>query len=409
MNSVLILSLLFFSSLLALFVSSYENFSAISLRKFLKHNPLKTDARFSFVSNFDLNLHILQTFNFFLQITLFILFDIYFHKLIENHLLRLTVLLLSWIIYYNFLLYFLGYRWRDFFFKTLSSLFWLVWYLFLPLNLIFVFFTRALPKKETENDEVTDEEVEVFFQEGAKEGVIQEEDQSLLENVIEFRDTLVKEVMTPRVDMVFLEINQDLTAVVEKIAKFKKTRYPVISGSVDNIIGLLLAKDIFPYLNHPEEFSLPKIMREPLFVPETMRISELLKQMQLKKQIFAIVVDEFGGVSGLVTIEDIIEEIVGEIRDELDEEQVSIVKNGNVYHVRGDTTIYELEEQLGINIEEDENYQTVAGLIAYLLGKIPEAGDYVILKNIHFKVLEVDRNRIKKVAVEKNEAKEAEN
>jgi CBS domain containing-hemolysin-like protein len=228
--------------------------------------------------------------------------------------------------------------------------------------------------------------------------LIESEDKEMLTSILEFGDTLVKEIMTPRVDMIYIPIDIGLNELVQMINDKKKSRYPVISGRVDNIEGIILSKDVFNYLDKPD-FDIKSIIRKAFFIPETMRILELLKTLQKSRLKFAIVVDEFGGVSGLVTMEDIIEEIVGEIQDEYDEDVEQIRKEKDYFIVNGDTDIFELGETLKIKIDEDEDYQTVGGFISYKLGRIPNQLDKINLHNYQLQVIEMEKNRIIKVKI----------
>jgi CBS domain containing-hemolysin-like protein len=204
------------------------------------------------------------------------------------------------------------------------------------------------------------------------------------------------------VDMIYVDMETTLDQLVKKISETKKSRYPVISDGIDNIEGIILAKDVFDYWNHNQkEFHIKNILREVLFVPETMRILELLKEMQHSKQKFAVVADEFGGIAGVVTMEDIIEEIVGEIHDEYDEDTDSIVEEKDHFVVKGDTDIYELNDTLKTKIQDDEDYQTVGGLISFVLGKIPKKGDKITIEDFVFEVKEMEKNRVIKVMIYK--------
>ncbi|MCP4216070.1 MAG: HlyC/CorC family transporter, partial [bacterium] len=283
--------------------------------------------------------------------------------------------------------------------KALLPLTRVAWAFFYPANLVLSVFLKKIPE-ENEQDDLSEKELEVFFEEGTKEGVLESEDKELIESVIEFGDTLVKEIITPRVDLSYVEIDVELAQLVEIINETKKSRYPVISGRIDNIEGIVLAKDVFNYLNNDKtDFNIKDILRKPFFIPETMRIFELLKELQKSKQKFAIVSDEFGGVSGVVTMEDIIEEIVGEIHDEYDEDTEYIVKEKDHFIVKGDTDVAELRETFDIKLDEDEDFQTVAGLMSFLLGKIPKPGDKVTIEFHTFTVMDMDKNRVKKVKV----------
>jgi CBS domain containing-hemolysin-like protein len=209
--------------------------------------------------------------------------------------------------------------------------------------------------------------------------------------------------MTPRVDMIHIHIDAPLDAIIAVINKEKKSRFPVVGERIDHIEGIILAKDVFNYWGR-DDFTIREILRPPFFVPETMRILELLKEMQKTKQKFAIVIDEFGGVCGVISMEDVIEEIVGDIKDEYDDDRESIVRDRDGFIVKGDTAIYELNELLQIEIDDNEDYQTVAGLISCKLGKIPGPADRVTVEGHILEVLEVEKNRIKSVRIhrEKN-------
>jgi CBS domain containing-hemolysin-like protein len=252
--------------------------------------------------------------------------------------------------------------------------------------------------KENQNEDLSDEQLEVFLEEGAKEGVIEKEDQEMIESVLEFGDTLVKEIMTPRVDMIHVHKDAKLDEIISVIKNKKKSRLPVVGDRIDHVEGIILAKDVFNYWGQ-NEFNVQEILRPPFFVPETMRILELLKEMQKTKQKFAIVIDEFGGVCGVISMEDVIEEIVGDIKDEYDDDLDPIVRDRDGLTVQGDLAIYELNEALHIEIDDNEDYQTVAGLISCKLGKIPGPHDKVIVEGYVLEVLEVDKNRIKSVRI----------
>jgi putative hemolysin len=313
---------------------------------------------------------------------------------------RILIIGLLYLVFFNVIFYIAAYLNREAVLRRLIFLFPMAWFVFFPLNFIFSLFLKESPPEPgaNENEEITDEQVEVFLEEGAKEGVIEKEDQEMIESVLEFGDTLVKEIMTPRVHMVHVHIDASLDEIVAIIREKKKSRFPVIADKLDNIEGIILAKDVLNYWGRGD-FDIKEILRPPFFIPETMRILELLKEMQKTKQKFAIVSDEFGGVSGVISMEDIIEEIVGDIKDEYDEDLEPIARDRDGWTVRGDTTIYELNESLGIEIDDNVDYQTVAGLISCKLGKIPSVQDRVVVEGHLFEVREMERNRIKTVRV----------
>jgi CBS domain containing-hemolysin-like protein len=399
-NAAILIGLYLLTILFHLLESSFESFSRISLAKFLKGLPDGRKPNFAFVEKFDLVIHSLETVVFFLQIVLLIRTFQALEKLIPSATSRILVIGLLYLFFFNLVFYIAAYLNREKILRCLIFLFPVAWVIFFPLNFIFKSFLRENPNdaRENQDEEPSEEQVEVFLEEGAKEGVIEKEDQEMIESVLEFGDTLVKEIMTPRVDMVHVPIDAPLTAIVDVINREKKSRLPVIGERVDQIEGVILAKDVFNYWGR-DHFDIHEILRPPFFVPETMRILELLKEMQKTKQKFAIVIDEFGGVCGLISMEDVIEEIVGDIKDEYDEDPEDIVRDGDGFVVKGDVAIYELNEALQIEIDDSEDYQTVAGLISCMLGKIPGAHDRVTVEGYVFEVLEVDKNRIQSVRI----------
>jgi putative hemolysin len=313
---------------------------------------------------------------------------------------RILLIGLLYLVFFNLVFYISAYLNREKVLRSLLFLFPVAWLVFYPIHFIFSVFLKETPNEphDHENDELSDEQLEVFLEEGAKEGVIEKEDQEMIESILEFGDTLVKEIMTPRVDMVHVHIDASLDEIIALIRDKKKSRFPVIAEKIDNIEGIILAKDVLNYWGQ-DNFHIKEILRPPFFIPETMRILELLKEMQKTKQKFAIVSDEFGGVSGVITMEDIIEEIVGDIKDEYDDDSEPIIRDRDGFSVQGDIDIYELNEFLQIEIDENEDYQTLAGLISFKLGKIPQPQDRISVEGYVFEVKEVEKNRIKTVRI----------
>jgi CBS domain containing-hemolysin-like protein len=222
--------------------------------------------------------------------------------------------------------------------------------------------------------------------------------------VVEFGDTIVREIMTPRVSMVCIRKNSTIEKLRELVIQKKHSRIPVYRDRIDNIEGVIVAKDLLEYSDdrHKSEPIQP-LMREVFFVPESMRVAELLKELQKRMQKMAIVVDEHGGVSGLVTMEDLMEEIVGEIQDEYDTEQTTIVEKGyQDYIVLGDAEVEEVEELFDLELAEDD-YITMGGLITHSLGRLPETGERFTIKGLAFEVLDVDQKRIKKIRIKKTD------
>lgn len=239
-----------------------------------------------------------------------------------------------------------------------------------------------------------------------EKGTIEDEEHELIHSIVGFKTLSVSEIMTPRVDMVAVSSESDFKEVVNEITKTGRSRIPLYKDDLDDIIGIIYAKDLLPYFKNEElrkNLSLAKLARKPMFIPKTKMIDDLMHDFQEKKMHIAIVVDEYGGTAGLVSLEDIIEEIIGEIRDEYDKEENTITKVDNSnYIVLGRLSIDELKETLDIDINTDEaEYDTIAGLVLNYAGQIPKEGYSFEFENHRFTVKEVLNKRIKKVQIEK--------
>lgn len=264
----------------------------------------------------------------------------------------------------------------------------------------------------TQNTVITEDELRSIVEVSHEEGVIESEEQRMINKIVDFGESLAKDVMVPRADMVFAEASLTYDELVELYAKDKYTRLPVYDESRDNVIGIINIKDLFFYKGSKEDFSIRNIMREPYFTYEYKKTSELLIEMRKESIPLAIVLDEYGVTAGLITLEDLLEEIVGDIRDEYDEdEEDSIKKVGeNEYIADGNTKLDEINEALGLNLESDD-YDSIAGHLIYLLDHLPEAGESVTDDNVIYTVDSVDKNRIDKVHIvilPKSEQKEEE-
>jgi len=252
---------------------------------------------------------------------------------------------------------------------------------------------------------VTREELELLLSR-RDEVELEEEERKIIRSVINLEDKVVREIMIPRPDMVCLEASTPIKSVVRVISEYGHSRIPVYEGNIDNIIGVLYAKDLIPLMADGKwDEKVGNVVRTPYFVPETKLVKELFDELRQKKIHIAIVVDEYGGTSGLVTMEDILEEIVGEIEDEYDKELPVIEKIGeNVYVVDGRMNLEELLELFEIepDMELDEReYDTVAGLLFTLFVRIPKSGEEISFKGLKLKVLDVKKNRIRKVMISK--------
>ncbi|MBR4566482.1 MAG: gliding motility-associated protein GldE [Prevotella sp.] len=230
------------------------------------------------------------------------------------------------------------------------------------------------------------------------------EEKNMLEGIVRFGDETAKEVMTSRQDVVALDFRSSFPDVLKCIVENNYSRIPVYQGSIDNIRGILYIKDLLPHLNKPAAFRWQSLIRPPYFVPETKKIDDLLRDFQKNKVHIAIVVDEFGGTSGIVTLEDILEEIVGEINDEYDEEEKTFVRmNANTYVFEGKTLLADFYRILDINDETFEEVQgdadTLAGLMLELKGDFPSLHETLEYENYTFEMVEIDEHRISKIKV----------
>ena len=257
---------------------------------------------------------------------------------------------------------------------------------------------------EAEEEVVTEEEIKMMIAEGEEKGTIERGEKQLLNNVFEFNDIIVSEIMTPRTDMYAIDINKNLREMLDEIDEFKYSRIPVYNESIDDIEGILFVKDILKPLKDNEEIDIRKIMRDPYFIPESKDIDELFKEMQQNKVQMAIVIDEYGGTAGLITMEDIIEELVGNIFDEYDEEELDIKKiDENTYIVNGMITSYELKKIFDVELPEGD-YETLSGYLLDKLGRIPEEDEHPVIEdeNLTYRVEEIEDRRIKYVKVCRN-------
>lgn len=257
---------------------------------------------------------------------------------------------------------------------------------------------------EAEEEIVTEEEIRMMIAEGEEKGTIEQDEKQLLNNVFEFNDIIVSEAMTPRTEMYAININEDIKKVLDEIDEFKYSRIPVYEENIDDIKGILYVKDILKPLKDNETIDINKLIREPYFVPESKDIDELFKEMQQNKIQMAIVIDEYGGTAGLITMEDIIEELVGNIFDEYDDEELDVKKlDDNTYILSGALTSYDLKKIFGVEMPEGD-YETLSGYLIEKLGRIPNDDEHPIIEGekLTYKVESVEDKRIKYVKVCKN-------
>ena len=257
---------------------------------------------------------------------------------------------------------------------------------------------------EAEEEVVTEEEIRMMIDEGEEKGTIERGEKQLLNNVFEFNDIIVSEIMTPRTDMYAIDINEDLKEQLDEIDEFKYSRIPVYDEDIDDIKGILFVKDILKPLKDNKEINIKELMREPYFVPESKDIDELFKEMQQNKVQMAIAIDEYGGTAGLITMEDIIEELVGNIFDEYDDEEIEVKKiDDNTYILSGTVSSYELKKVFNIELPEGD-YETLSGYLLDKLGRIPDEDEQTNIEdeNLTYRVEEMEDKRIKYVKVCRN-------
>ena len=251
---------------------------------------------------------------------------------------------------------------------------------------------------------VTEEDIKAMINLGEEEGALKEEEKELLHKVFEFGDTLAVEAMRPRPEIVSVPVTATVHQVLTLVSQYGYSRYPVIEKTVDSVIGILYIKDILVAMAEEDvkrEDPIRPFVRQAYFIPGNKRVSELLTEMQRDKFQISIVIDEFGGTAGLVTLEDLIEEIVGSIHDELDavDKDVQIVDEKNLV-VAGQSAIDEVNELLGVHLQS-KDFNTIGGLLFGLFGRMPKIGEQLRYKDIKFEVLELDGRKIDKIKITK--------
>jgi len=247
---------------------------------------------------------------------------------------------------------------------------------------------------------ITADEIHDLIRVGEGEGLVNEEESEMIRSIFSLRSTVVREIMVPRTNMACIPSDAGIQDILSTIISCGHSRIPVYENHIDNIIGLLYAKDLLRYWGDSEEkIEVRNIMRPPYFIPETKDLEQLLQEFKVKHVHLAVVIDEYGGTSGLVTIEDLLEQIVGDIQDEYDSEEALFTVNEDE-SITADARmpVDELEEHFGIQVERDK-FDSVGGLIFHLTGKIPSTGDIVESPDLRFTILEADRRRIIKIRI----------
>ena len=253
-----------------------------------------------------------------------------------------------------------------------------------------------------DDDPVTEEEIRLMVDEGEDAGIIEEAQRDMLENVFEFDDVDAEDLMTPRIDVAALDVTESIADAIDECMQKGYSRLPVYEEDIDHIIGVLYVKDLLPYVGKelPSSVTLKSLCRETLFVPATVKGSALFQQMSEKHLQMAIVIDEYGGTAGIVTVEDLLESIVGNMQDEFDHEEEELEQTGdNAFSADGALDVEELSEQLDVEFPEGD-YDTLAGFLLSELGHIPEVGEQVTFENVTFTVTEMDDRRIEAVHID---------
>ena len=251
------------------------------------------------------------------------------------------------------------------------------------------------PNKKAES--ITEDELRTIVEVSHEEGVIETEEKKMINNVFDFGDSVAKDVMVPRIDMAFVDVNASYEEVIEIFRQEKYTRFPVYEETTDNVIGILNVKDIL-LAGEREQFSVRDYLRAPYYTYEFKKVSELMVEMKKANVNIIIVLDEYGATAGLITLEDMLEEIVGDIRDEYDEDEENELVEiaANEYVVEGSMKLDDLNDRLELKLES-EDYDSVGGLVIGLLDHLPEEGEDVVFDNVRLVVDRVEKNRIDRI------------
>jgi CBS domain containing-hemolysin-like protein len=250
-----------------------------------------------------------------------------------------------------------------------------------------------------ETGTISDEEVQAFIDVGEEEGILEEAEGKLIQSIVDFGDRMARELMTPRIEMEAFDARRPIEELAQMFSESKYSRIPIYAESIDAITGIVHIKDIFDNLVRKDQRTVIDLARPPYFVSETKKVSELLREFQVEHIELAVVVDEYGGTAGLITIEDIVEDVFGDISDEHEDEEATIADlGGDTYLVSGLLRVEQLEEVLDAQLQ-GKDYETVAGLIFTTLGRVPEIGTVVRKNGFRFEVERADRRRIYRVKV----------
>lgn len=274
-------------------------------------------------------------------------------------------------------------------------------------------FVAKLYSKKEDEPSVTEDELNVIIDTMEEEGVLQQDEVEMLQSVLDLSETFVKDIMTPRVDVIAVDVHDSTERVKNVFFEEKYSRIPVYDESRDNIVGILYERDLFSAIiehGSTDDVLIADVMRDPMYVSYTMRVSDLLTRLQLEKQHLAIVADEYGGTAGLVTMEDVLEEVVGEIYDEHDEEEQYVVKKSEtLYEVKADIELDELFDIMNIDLDIPEDAYSLGSWMYSKIEDIPDIGDMYQYHNLVFTIIEVEDRRIMRVKIEITESEESAN
>ncbi len=288
-------------------------------------------------------------------------------------------------------------------------------YLFYPVSYVLDLLTQLLGSAfgaDVDKFNLSEKELRTLVDVGEEKGALLKEEKEMIHGIFELHGTVVREIMVPRTDMVCLEKDSSLTTVLNVVKEKMHSRIPVYDDTVDNIVGILYIKDLLPFIRkrNTSDFKLEKLVRPAYYVPEQKKINELLREFQAQKIHMAIVVDEYGGTSGLVTLEDVIEEIVGEIQDEYDKEAPLIEKiNEHTFLVDGSMAIDEINEELNLNLPTEEGVDTLAGFLLGQFGSVPKTKEKITYNGYEFVIEKATKKRIQKVRLILKKRTESEN
>jgi CBS domain containing-hemolysin-like protein len=273
-----------------------------------------------------------------------------------------------------------------------------------PLRLIDQVRSLFRKKRDTLPESILERDFQELIDQGEEQGLLTPEQGDMIQSIFEFKDTIVREVMVPRTEMLAVSSDVSIQTIINLTQEHGHSRLPIFEENSDNIVGMLHVKDLLPYWHlSPDQPLPPGIIRPATFVPETKKIVHLFRELKLEKVHMAIVLDEYGGTSGMVTMEDIIEEIIGDIEDEYDRQEPRLkpLDDGRV-EVDARLEIEEFEQFFNLKIEE-KNYETVGGLIIFLLERVPGIGEKINFQGLEMTILDADNRRIRRLVVERKE------